>query len=213
MPLAVRFLVTGENSGGTVAVFEVVVPAGQRLMAPAHSHDHYEETIYGVEGVLTWTVDGKVIDAGAGAGALHSSGRCSPVRQQRRRGREGVVRHHAGRNRPAIFSRDGGGGQRGGRGSAGPREDVRDHASPRADSGSASASGVGLRCVWKVGLPEFCARCVAGGSCLLQRGNCVSVGEASAGPFGSDRAKDKSKKQPQVLRLRGPRGRSPLRSG
>ena len=76
-PLAVRFLVTGENSSGTVAVFEVVVPAGQRLMAPAHSHDHYEETIYGVEGVLTWTVDGKVIDVAPGQalciprGAVH----------------------------------------------------------------------------------------------------------------------------------------------
>ncbi len=61
-----RFLVTGENSSGTVAVFEVVVPARQRLMAPAHSHDHYEETIYGIEGVLTWTVDGKLIDIGPG---------------------------------------------------------------------------------------------------------------------------------------------------
>ncbi|MFZ0392478.1 MAG: cupin domain-containing protein [Terracidiphilus sp.] len=76
-PLEVRFLVTGENSSGTVAVFEVVVPAGQRLMAPAHSHDHYEETIYGVEGVLTWTVDGKPIDVGPGqalcipGGAVH----------------------------------------------------------------------------------------------------------------------------------------------
>ena len=65
-PLEVRFLVTGENSDGTVAVFELVVPAGQRLMAPAHSHDHYEETFYGIEGVLTWTVDGKLIDVGPG---------------------------------------------------------------------------------------------------------------------------------------------------
>jgi quercetin dioxygenase-like cupin family protein len=76
-PLAVRFLVTGENSSSTVAIFEVVVPAGQRLMAPAHSHDHYEETIYGVDGVLTWTVDGKLIDVGPGhalcipRGAVH----------------------------------------------------------------------------------------------------------------------------------------------
>ncbi|HEU5352762.1 MAG TPA: cupin domain-containing protein [Terracidiphilus sp.] len=61
-PLEVRFLVTGENSGGTVAVFEVTVPGGQRLAGPAHSHDHYEETIYGMEGVLTWTVNGKPID-------------------------------------------------------------------------------------------------------------------------------------------------------
>jgi quercetin dioxygenase-like cupin family protein len=76
-PLSVHFLVTGDNSAGTVAVFEVVVPGGQRLMAPAHSHNHYEETIYGVSGVLTWTVDGKRIDVGPGQalciprGAVH----------------------------------------------------------------------------------------------------------------------------------------------
>src|SRR6185437_13672942 len=99
-PLVVRFLLTGANSGGTVAVFEVEVPAGQRLMAPAHSQNHFEETIYGVHGVLTWTVDGKLIRCGAGAGALHSTGRLSPVRQQRHRRCEGVVRHHSRRNRP-----------------------------------------------------------------------------------------------------------------
>jgi len=76
-PLAVRFLLTGEDSGGSIAAFEVSVPAGERLAAPAHSHDHYEETIYGVDGVLTWTVDGKQIDVGPGQalciprGAVH----------------------------------------------------------------------------------------------------------------------------------------------
>jgi quercetin dioxygenase-like cupin family protein len=75
--LAVRFLVTGENSSGSVAAFEVTVPGAQRLAAPAHSHDHYEETIYGIHGVLTWTVDGKPIDVGPGQalciprGAIH----------------------------------------------------------------------------------------------------------------------------------------------
>lgn len=47
--LTVRFLVTGENSSGSIAVFEVTVPGAQCLPAPAHSHDHYEETIYGIE--------------------------------------------------------------------------------------------------------------------------------------------------------------------
>jgi quercetin dioxygenase-like cupin family protein len=76
-PIEVRFLITGENSTGTVAVFEVIVPAAQRLMAPAHSHDHYEETVYGIDGVLTWTVDGKLINVGPGQalciprGAVH----------------------------------------------------------------------------------------------------------------------------------------------
>jgi quercetin dioxygenase-like cupin family protein len=76
-PLTVRFLITGENSSGSVAAFEVSVPGAQRLAAPAHSHDHYEETIYGIDGVLTWTVDGKQIDVGPGQalcitrGAIH----------------------------------------------------------------------------------------------------------------------------------------------
>jgi quercetin dioxygenase-like cupin family protein len=76
-PLSVRFLLTGDHASGSVAAFEVVVPAGQRLAAPAHSHDHYEETIYGLEGVSTWTVDGTSIDVGPGQalciprGAIH----------------------------------------------------------------------------------------------------------------------------------------------
>jgi hypothetical protein len=65
-PLAVRFLITGENSSGSVAAFELSVPGAQRLAAPAHSHDHYEETIYGIDGVLTWTVNGQQIDVGPG---------------------------------------------------------------------------------------------------------------------------------------------------
>src|SRR3954468_14640668 len=65
-PLAVRFLLTADNSNATVAVFELVVRAAERLPAPAHSHDHYEETIYGLEGVLTWTVDGRPIAVGPG---------------------------------------------------------------------------------------------------------------------------------------------------
>jgi len=76
-PNAVRFLVTGDNSTGSVAVFELTIAAGQPLPAPAHSHDHYEETIYGLDGVLTWTVDGRTIDVGPGQalcilrGAVH----------------------------------------------------------------------------------------------------------------------------------------------
>lgn len=76
-PLAVRFLVAGDHATGSVAVFELTVPGGQRLAAPAHSHDGFEETIYGLEGVLAWTVDGRPIDVGPGQalciprGAVH----------------------------------------------------------------------------------------------------------------------------------------------
>ncbi len=76
-PLVVRFLATGNDSNGSVAAFELLVPAHERLLAPAHSHVHYEETIYGILGVLTWTVDNVVIDVGPGQalciprGAVH----------------------------------------------------------------------------------------------------------------------------------------------
>jgi quercetin dioxygenase-like cupin family protein len=76
-PLAVRFLIDGEKSNGSVAAFELTVPGAQRLAAPAHSHDQFEETIYGMDGVLTWTIDGRQIDVGPGQalciprGAIH----------------------------------------------------------------------------------------------------------------------------------------------
>jgi len=63
--LAIRFLLEGKASGGSVAIFEFDVPAGAKVPI-AHSHDAYEETIYGLEGVLTWTLDGQRTDVGPG---------------------------------------------------------------------------------------------------------------------------------------------------
>ena len=64
-PIAIRFLLEGEESGGSVAIFEFDVPAGARLPA-AHSHDGYEETVYGLRGTVTWTLDGQSTDIGPG---------------------------------------------------------------------------------------------------------------------------------------------------
>ena len=74
--LAIRFLLEGEQSDGSVAVFEFEVPAGSKVAA-AHSHDGFEETIYGLEGTLVWTVQGQAYEVGPGAvlciprGAVH----------------------------------------------------------------------------------------------------------------------------------------------
>ena len=74
--LTIRFLLEGEASGGSVAMFEVDVSAGAKVPI-AHSHDAYEETIYGLAGVLTFTVAGRKIDIGPGEvlciprGAVH----------------------------------------------------------------------------------------------------------------------------------------------
>jgi quercetin dioxygenase-like cupin family protein len=74
--LSVRFLVEGADSNGTAAVFECYVPASSRMPVP-HSHDGFEETIYGLEGATTWTIDGETIEIGPGEavcvprGAIH----------------------------------------------------------------------------------------------------------------------------------------------
>lgn len=75
--LAIRFLLTGTDTNASVSMFEFTVPAGQKLAAPAHKNDAYEEVLYGIEGVLTWTIDGERYAVGPGQavciprGAVH----------------------------------------------------------------------------------------------------------------------------------------------
>ena len=64
-PFDIRFLLEGTAAAGSVAMFEFDVPASARVPI-AHSHDAYEETIYGLKGVLTWTVEGQPHRRGPG---------------------------------------------------------------------------------------------------------------------------------------------------
>jgi quercetin dioxygenase-like cupin family protein len=74
--LAIKFLLEGDESDGPVAMFEFTVPPQARVPI-AHSHDAYEETVYGLDGTLTWTVDGDRHAVGPGEvlcirrGAIH----------------------------------------------------------------------------------------------------------------------------------------------
>ena len=74
--LTVRFLVEADDSNGMVTALECSVPADARVPAP-HSHDGFEETIYGVEGRTTWSLDGEPVEIGPGdavcipRGAVH----------------------------------------------------------------------------------------------------------------------------------------------
>ncbi len=67
--MAIRFLVDGTESNGSVSVFEFDVPAGARVPV-AHRHDGYDETVYGVRGTLTWMVEGSTTDIGPGEALL-----------------------------------------------------------------------------------------------------------------------------------------------
>jgi quercetin dioxygenase-like cupin family protein len=75
--LAIRPRIEPGDSDGAVAIHEFDVPAGAGLPVP-HSHDAYEETIYGVAGTVTFTVEGTPHPVGPGEalfiprGAVHS---------------------------------------------------------------------------------------------------------------------------------------------
>ena len=58
-PIQVDFLVEADDSSGSVTVFECHVPADARVPVP-HSHNGFEETIYGLEGVCTCIRRGQI---------------------------------------------------------------------------------------------------------------------------------------------------------
>jgi quercetin dioxygenase-like cupin family protein len=82
--IEVKFLLEAADTNGAVAMFEFTVPAGAKVPVP-HSHQHYDETIYGVAGVVTFTVEGKPVDIGPGEscfiprGAVHGFNNLKPA--------------------------------------------------------------------------------------------------------------------------------------
>ena len=59
--LSVRFHVDADESGGSVSIFECEALANARMPAP-HSHDDFDETVFGLDGVTTFTVGGERTD-------------------------------------------------------------------------------------------------------------------------------------------------------
>lgn len=74
--VTIDFLLETADTNGSVAMFEFSVPAGAKVPIP-HYHENYDETIYGLEGVITFTVEGKSVDIARGEsyfiprGAVH----------------------------------------------------------------------------------------------------------------------------------------------
>jgi quercetin dioxygenase-like cupin family protein len=82
--IEIRFLLEGDDTNGQLALFEFTVPAGAKVPIP-HSHERYDETIYGLEGVMTFTVNGKPVDISPGEtcfiprGAVHGFNNLKPA--------------------------------------------------------------------------------------------------------------------------------------
>jgi quercetin dioxygenase-like cupin family protein len=59
--ITIDFLMEAADTNGSAAMFEFTVPAGAKVPV-AHYHENFDETIYGLAGVITFTVDGEAID-------------------------------------------------------------------------------------------------------------------------------------------------------
>ena len=64
-PIEVRYRLQASDTAGSLTMFEFLVPAQARVPVP-HSHEAFDETIYGLAGVLTWELDGRKIRVGPG---------------------------------------------------------------------------------------------------------------------------------------------------
>lgn len=67
--IEIRFLLEGKDTNGQLAVFEFTVPAGAKVPMP-HYHERYDETIYGLEGLMTFTINGQAKDIAPGEAAF-----------------------------------------------------------------------------------------------------------------------------------------------
>jgi quercetin dioxygenase-like cupin family protein len=63
--IEIKFLLEGKDTNEEFAMFEFTVPVGAKVPIP-HSHETYDETAYGLEGIITFTVNGKTIEVGKG---------------------------------------------------------------------------------------------------------------------------------------------------
>jgi quercetin dioxygenase-like cupin family protein len=55
--LELRFLFSGAETGNALTMFEMTVPPGARVPG-AHFHIEVDEAVYGMEGELTYTIEG-----------------------------------------------------------------------------------------------------------------------------------------------------------
>lgn len=68
----IKCLVSGEDTGGSIAIFEEIVPPGSG--PPRHTHRTQLEAFHILEGTLRFEIDGKIIEAGPGAAAVVPAG-------------------------------------------------------------------------------------------------------------------------------------------
>jgi quercetin dioxygenase-like cupin family protein len=63
--MTVTFIMNRHETHGALDAFEVTIPPSVHVIVP-HLHRSYDETVFGVDGMTTWTVDGVHTQLGPG---------------------------------------------------------------------------------------------------------------------------------------------------
>lgn len=63
--MEVRFRLDEQDTNGSLTMFECLIAPAARVPVP-HYHKDFDETIYGVKGVASYTIDGKAVEIGPG---------------------------------------------------------------------------------------------------------------------------------------------------
>jgi len=63
--MEVRFYLDENDTKGALTMFECLVSPSARVPVP-HYHKDFDETIYGLEGVASYMIDGKAVEIGKG---------------------------------------------------------------------------------------------------------------------------------------------------
>jgi len=63
--MTVTFHKTRQETQGALSLYELTIPAGSRSFVPHFQRD-YDETIFGLEGISHWVLDGRHIEIGPG---------------------------------------------------------------------------------------------------------------------------------------------------
>jgi quercetin dioxygenase-like cupin family protein len=63
--LVLEFLHSKDDTGGSLNMFRMIVQPNARMPVP-HYHESWDEAVYGLEGTLTFTLDGSDVAVGPG---------------------------------------------------------------------------------------------------------------------------------------------------
>jgi quercetin dioxygenase-like cupin family protein len=65
----VNFLRTRHDTAGAMDMFELTLDPAGRMPVP-HWHENWEEAVYGLEGIVTYTIAGERVDVAPGGSAF-----------------------------------------------------------------------------------------------------------------------------------------------